>query len=431
MKISEPEYVKKFLEQIPKFSKIGNSAVNYSLQNIRQFCSILGNPHQKVTYIHVAGTNGKGSVCRILSSVLQSMGKKVGLFTSPHLNRFNERFRVNSIPIDYAELEKFIQQYGKKAKANKLSYFEMSTAMAFWVFNKKKVDIGILETGLGGRLDATNIVDPIVSIITSIGRDHEDILGKGIENIAREKAGVIKQNRPVFVGNLSPKAVYVISKIAEKKTSSLYKLPDYHFNCTTRQLTFKYLKKSRELILPFIAPVQAHNLVLAYTALHEVCNLKNWSFNDTLVQAGLNAHQRRFPQTGCFEKLAPGLPWYYDGAHNAEAIEHLKEAITQIAPVEQWTIVFTLMKDKLSRELLHHFLGFKRIYYYPMCSNRTAPIDTVTTLLPKAERFPLMAKERLNSSFVGNLKSQLVLFTGSFYFYNQIRGWVDHIISEK
>lgn len=431
MKKSEPEYVKEFLEQIPKFSKIGNSAVNYSLQNINHFCAILGKPQQKVPYIHVAGTNGKGSVCRLLSSFLQSMGKKVGLFTSPHLNRFNERLRINSIPIDYTALMHFIQRFGDKTKAYNLSYFEVSTAIAFWLFIKKKVDIGILETGLGGRLDATNIVDPVASIITSISRDHEDILGSGIENIAREKAGIIKQNRPVFVGTLPAGATSIIYETARKHTADLHKLPDYNFDPSTHELTFKYLGTYRKLRLPFIAPVQAHNTVLAYTALKKVCSIKNWPDDDASVQQGLNAYQNRFPQTGCFEKLAPGLNWYYDGAHNMEAIEHLKSTLTLIAPINQWTIVFTLMKDKLSRELLHHFLGFKRIYYYPSSSKRTAPIDTVTSLLPKAERFPLITKEQLKGSFVGNLKTQLVLFTGSFYFYNQIRGWVDHIISEK
>ena len=428
---SEPEYVKEFLEQIPKFSKIGKSAVNYSLQNIRQFCTSIGNPHKKLSAIHVAGTNGKGSVCRMLSSMLQTMGKKVGLFTSPHLYEFNERIRINSHPVEYGELAAFIRQHSQKAHAHHLSYFEVSTAMAFWIFNSNNVDTAILETGLGGRLDATNIVDPPVSVITSIGRDHEDILGKGIKQIAKEKSGIIKKNRHVVVGNLPRTALDVVKKKAREESASLHQIPDFNFNSGKQELTFESSGGVKNFMIPFKAPIQAHNVTLAYTVLQQYCTAQLCQLDDQAVQNGLDAYNYRFPQTACFEKLNPKLNWYFDGAHNADALASLKVTISQRAPIEQWTLVFTVMHDKLNSELIHHLLGFKKIYYYPSTSKRTAPINTVTKLLPKAKRFPLKAEEQIKSGFVHKQKTQLVLFTGSFYFYKQIRGWVDHIISEK
>ena len=184
--------VYKWLNEIPMFGKTGASAANFSLRSIRRFCAELGNPQDTYPTIHVAGTNGKGTTCQMLASVCQSAGYKTGLYTSPHLLDYRERFRVNAAQITEQDLLRFFRRFDELLKRYSLTYFEISTAIAFWFFEQQKVDIAIIETGLGGRLDATNIITPEVSVITSVGLDHTDILGDSLGKIAKEKGGIIK-----------------------------------------------------------------------------------------------------------------------------------------------------------------------------------------------------------------------------------------------
>ncbi|MFO7848119.1 MAG: Mur ligase family protein, partial [Balneolaceae bacterium] len=190
------------LESIPMFGRQGKSAANFSLEPIRNFCEKLGNPQNKFRSVHVAGTNGKGTTCRMLASVYQEAGYRTGLYTSPHLADYRERFTVNSKWIPKQYLLRFFQEHSGLIESHKLTYFELSTAVAYWYFSEMETDVAILETGLGGRLDATNIVKPMVTVITSVGLDHTDLLGDTVEMIAAEKAGIIKPNTPVVAGQV-------------------------------------------------------------------------------------------------------------------------------------------------------------------------------------------------------------------------------------
>src|SRR6186713_2513343 len=204
------------------YSRIGAAAFKKDLTNTITLCEHLNNPHQKFKSIHVAGTNGKGSVSHMLAAILQTAGYKTGLYTSPHLKDFRERIKVNGNEIS----EKFIAAFTEKIKPliEKIepSFFEITVAMAFDYFAEQKVDVAVVEVGLGGRFDSTNIITPDLSVITNIGWDHMNILGDSLEEIAFEKAGIIKENIPVVVGETIPITKPIFEKIAAEKNSELH-----------------------------------------------------------------------------------------------------------------------------------------------------------------------------------------------------------------
>ena len=215
------EVVEFLFEQYPSYQKKGVNAYKPDLSNIHGICKIIGNPQNKLKFIHVAGTNGKGSVCNFLYNIYQKAGYKVGLFTSPHLIDFRERIVVGEKEISKEYVVDFYKQNLERFKEISPSFFEWSTALAFSYFEDSKTEINIIETGLGGRLDSTNIIMPELSIITSIGMDHASILGNTIEKIAKEKAGIIKDNTPTLLGT-EMEQESVFKEICKSKNSKLY-----------------------------------------------------------------------------------------------------------------------------------------------------------------------------------------------------------------
>ena len=209
-----------------------NRGSKYGLERMEALAESIANPEKRFSSIHVAGTNGKGSVCAMLESIYRSNGYKTGLFTSPHLIRLNERIQINRIPISDLDLATYVNELRSQcdkqfSSDNYPSFFEFMAAIAFQHFAKEAVDIAIIETGLGGRLDATNILSPELSIITSIGKDHTDILGDTIEAITREKAGIIKPNAPVLIGNLPDISKSIIKNKANDLKTECYTLENY------------------------------------------------------------------------------------------------------------------------------------------------------------------------------------------------------------
>lgn len=215
------DLLKYLYEQFPCFQHIGKSAYVPSLDNITNLLRVLGNPEKNIPCIHIAGTNGKGSVSHFIASILQESGYKVGLYTSPHIVDFRERFRVNGRTISYQYLNAIVNKYSDEFEALKPSLFEVTTAIAFAYFKQQNVDVIVLETGLGGRLDATNVITPKLSVITNIGFDHTQILGDTLPKIAQEKAGIIKPFVPVVVGEYKPETAPVFEELAEKNKSCI------------------------------------------------------------------------------------------------------------------------------------------------------------------------------------------------------------------
>lgn len=208
---------------LPVFQRDGKTAFKKDLNNIRNLCKVLGNPQDSLKCIHVAGTNGKGSVSHILSASLQVAGFKVGLYTSPHLRDFRERIRINGECVSEEFVISFVQKIKPLVLKINPSFFEITVAMAFSFFKEQKVDYAVIETGLGGRLDSTNIIAPILSIITNIGLDHTEMLGNSLVEIAAEKAGIIKKNTPIVLGEVSPECLEVFEKRSKEVNAQLIK----------------------------------------------------------------------------------------------------------------------------------------------------------------------------------------------------------------
>ena len=206
---------------MPSFQQVGGDAYKPGLERIAEFCRSIGNPQRSYFIIHVAGTNGKGSVSNMLAAVLQQAGYQTGLFTSPHLIDFRERIRVNGEMIPKQKVVNFVDRHKAEMERLQLSFFEMTTAMAFDYFAQSDVEVAVIETGLGGRLDATNLVQPLVSVITNIGLEHTEYLGDSLPKIAREKGGIIKKCTPVVVGEKNPNYNLVLEEIAADLNSDL------------------------------------------------------------------------------------------------------------------------------------------------------------------------------------------------------------------
>lgn len=206
---------------MPSFQQVGGDAYKPGLERIAEFCRSMGNPQRSYFVIHVAGTNGKGSVSNMLAAVLQQAGYQTGLFTSPHLTDFRERIRVNGEMIPKQKVVNFVDRHKSEMERLQLSFFEMTTAMAFDYFAHSDVEVAVIETGLGGRLDATNIVQPLISVITNIGLEHTEYLGDSLPKIAREKGGIIKKCTPIIVGEKNSNYNLVLEEIASDLRSEL------------------------------------------------------------------------------------------------------------------------------------------------------------------------------------------------------------------
>jgi len=222
-----PEIIAHIFQAFPMYHRIGSAAYKEGLENIEQLAEMAGNPEKKIKTIHIAGTNGKGSVAHLLASYFQELGWKIGLFTSPHLIDFRERIKINGKEISEQQVVDFFEKYQEKMTEISPSFFEMTTILAFDAFANEKVDIAIIETGLGGRLDATNILSPILSVITNISLEHTKMLGNTLTEIAYEKAGIIKENTPVVIGEYHTETFSVFSETAKNKNAPLFLADEY------------------------------------------------------------------------------------------------------------------------------------------------------------------------------------------------------------
>ncbi len=407
-----------YLNSIPIFSKVGDKASNFGLENITRFCQQIGNPQDSFKSIHVAGTNGKGSTCYLLESVYKQAGYKTGMFTSPHLLRYNERVRISGLEISDNQILEFFQKAEAILKEIPLTYFEISTALAFWCFVQERVDIAIIETGLGGRLDSTNIITPELSVITSIGRDHQQILGNTLAEIASEKAGIIKQEKPLVVGNLDTESLNVIENKAKESNSKLInsnELTPFFENgkvhLKNEHLSFK---------TNFIEPINAWNVAMCYattSALQDMFPISESDIKNALESfKGVPAR---------FEKLLSDKQWYFSGSHNEQAIDAMLEVVSNLK-ASQKILILSLMKDKATPEVLSKFSVFDAIYYYEQEGERAAKkvdIEKYVTVKNIDEfNYEMIFKE---------FDTELVICAGSFYFYPTIKRWLNNNVDKS
>jgi dihydrofolate synthase / folylpolyglutamate synthase len=312
----------------------------------------LGNPHQSLKCIHVAGTNGKGSVCAMIESVLRASGFKTGLYTSPHLLRFNERFRVNGQPVSNAQLDELTrtvlaaEKGGKAPLIRSATFFEISTAMAFEYFRNEAVDYAVIETGLGGRWDSTNVVQPLLSVITRIAMDHAEYLGDSLTKIAAEKAGIIKKGVPVICGPMPVEAEAVVYQAAAEKHAPILGSEEaVFFQVLETRRTDQLLdievggRGIHRVLLPLAGAFQLENCGIAVAALEDLADLEGIRLE---MKKGLEAV--KWP--GRFQLLSMKPPVLFDGAHNPNGAETLARTLKEIFPAFKTGLVFGCMKDK-------------------------------------------------------------------------------------
>ncbi|MCC7299643.1 MAG: bifunctional folylpolyglutamate synthase/dihydrofolate synthase [Verrucomicrobia bacterium] len=309
----------------------------------------LGNPHRSLKCVHVAGTNGKGSVCAMIESVLRASGLKTGLYTSPHLFRFNERFRINGREISDPVLEQLIADVEAAAQGlttRPPTFFEISTAMAFEYFRREKVDYAVIETGMGGRWDATNVIQPILSVITRIDIDHTEYLGDDIEKIAWEKAGIIKSGAPVVCGPMPVEAEAVIYKEAKEKKVPILGSDEAVFFQTLESRRDDQLLNIEasghdypNIRLPLAGNFQIENCGIAVAALEDLADIEGLRLQ---MKRGLESV--KWP--GRFQLLQQKPPVLYDGAHNVSGACALAGTLQEIFPGFGNGFFFSFMKDK-------------------------------------------------------------------------------------
>ncbi|MFZ1686723.1 MAG: folylpolyglutamate synthase/dihydrofolate synthase family protein [Flavobacteriales bacterium] len=316
-------------EQLPMFHRIGKAAYKANLDNTHVLMELLGHPEQGLRCVHIAGTNGKGSTSHMLASVLQEAGFRTGLYTSPHLKDFRERVRVDGVMITEEGVVAFVETYREAFDVIRPSFFEWTVALAFDHFRKENVDIAVIETGLGGRLDSTNVVKPEVSVITNIGWDHADLLGASLEAIAGEKAGIIKPGVPVVVGE----AAGAVAEVFRQK-ASMEEAP----------ITFVDHTAS----LPYPIELQGtHQERNARSVLGTIAHLKakGWTIAQEAIAKGLANTIRNTGLRGRWETIAHAPLTIVDVGHNADGLRAVKEQLTR-TPHAHLHLVLGCVGDK-------------------------------------------------------------------------------------
>jgi len=329
--------------QLPMYQRQGKTAFKKDLTNISAFCGVLKNPQNKFASIHVGGTNGKGSTSHIISSILQEAGYKVGLYTSPHLKNFTERIRMNGEEVSRNFVVDFITKNKHFLETQQLSFFEMTVGLAFAYFAEQNVDIAIIEVGLGGRLDSTNIIHPEVAVITNIGYDHMLFLGDTLPEIAAEKAGIIKQNTPVIIGEKQDAVVDVFIKKATQMNADIY-------FASNKQYDYKS---------DLLGSYQEKNMS---TAIHSVKLLKDYVISESHIINGLKNVVQNTNFKGRWQILQHEPLVICDTAHNKEGLSYV---INQLASLsfDKLHMVLGVVNDKKLDDILTLF-PVKATYYF-------------------------------------------------------------------
>ncbi len=379
--------------QLPMFHRIGAAALKNNLDNTIALDNYFEHPHKSYKTIHVGGTNGKGSVSHLLASMFQQAGFKTGLYTSPHLKDFRERIRINGEMIPEEAVTVFIEDFLRLNKTPKIepSFFELTMSMAFDYFRKEKVDIAIVEVGLGGRLDSTNIITPEISVITNISFDHVNILGDTLEKIAAEKAGIIKENIPVVIGETQSETEQVFINTAKSKNSEIRfadqeylveNLNNGHFNAFSAKT-----KTTKEIELDLKGCYQQKNLATVLLTV-DVLNEKGFNLSEEIVNEALKSAAKNTGLLGRWQQIGENPRIICDTGHNEGGITLVTQQLRN-EKYEHLHIVFGMVNDKEIDKVLA-LLPKSATYYFTRASIERALDEN--ELMLKASKYNLVGK---------------------------------------
>ncbi|MBX2934036.1 MAG: bifunctional folylpolyglutamate synthase/dihydrofolate synthase [Ferruginibacter sp.] len=357
--------------QLPMFSRIGTAAYKANLDNTIALCDAIGNPQNKFKSIHIAGTNGKGSTSHLLAAILQQAGYKTGLYTSPHLKDFRERIKVNGQMVSEVFVIDFVEKTKAVSQKIKPSFFELTVAMAFAYFAKEKVDIAVIETGLGGRLDSTNIITPLLSIITNIGYDHTNLLGDTLEKIAAEKAGIIKPSVPVVIGEYLPQTKDIFISKAKKENAPIYFAQDEYsvsqIQYSPTSLTCNIKNIEHDITDKFECGLnglyQTKNLQTVLCA-EGILMQQGFTITSQAEKYAIKNVKALTGLTGRWDVITQQPTIILDVAHNEDGIRQLLEQLKIVmSAASQLHIVIGMVKDKDVNKVLS-LLPQDAMYYF-------------------------------------------------------------------
>ena len=384
--------------QLPMYQREGKTAFKKELTNILAFSKELNFPEKKFLSIHVGGTNGKGSTSHLIASIFQEAGYKVGLYTSPHLKNFTERIRINGQEIPQEKVCSFIKEHKHFLERQQLSFFEMTVGMAFDYFASEKVAIAIVEVGLGGRLDSTNIISPLVSVITNIGLDHTQFLGETLPEIATEKAGIIKENVPVVIGERQVEVADVFNSKAEELKAPIYFASDNDAAYTTDLLGEYQMKNSK-------------------TAVLAVKKAKGFQISEEHIRNGLLHVVKNTSLKGRWQLLQETPKVICDTAHNKEGLSLVLQQLKKES-FQKLHIVFGVVADKDLEQILPLF-PTQAIYYF--CKPAIPRGLSEKDLQKKAAEFDLMGAayssvSKAMETALSNANQQDIIYVGGSTF---------------
>jgi dihydrofolate synthase/folylpolyglutamate synthase len=359
---------------LPMYQRVGKAAYKSTLDNTLRLDQYFGHPHRSFASIHVAGTNGKGSVSHMIASVLQASGLRTGLYTSPHLLDFRERIRVNGRPIPENEVCGFVNRHQGIIREVQPSFFEMTVAMAFDYFASQEVDVAVIETGMGGRLDSTNIVVPVLTVITNISLDHTEFLGKDAASIAREKGGIIKEKVPLVIGRAeSPMEEVLLSMARERSAPVISANQIYEARYRTLDREGRMLLRigkagnssSRAISCDLTGEYQQENIITALTALEQLQKL-NWKISASQILQGFTSVTTSTGLRGRWETIGHNPRSICDTAHNANGIAAVIRQIRQV-PWKRLHMVWGMVNDK-DLDMILPLLPEEAMYYFTRSS---------------------------------------------------------------
>lgn len=431
----------KYEEAIKYIHEVGNFGSNYGLERTLKLLDILGNPQEKIKFIHVAGTNGKGSTTAMITAILKEQGYKVGMYTSPFLEEFEERIQINGKNIPKEILANLITKI--KVAVDKVielgfkhpTEFEIITCLMFLYFYEEEVDYAVVEVGLGGRLDSTNVINPLVSVITSISYDHTNLLGNTLREIASEKAGIIKKGIPVVLYPQEAEALDAIEKRATETGSRIYKVDienskiikivksdNIYQKVAVNMYDYKF-----EVNLPLLGEHQINNLLLALNTYKIVCELDNIEFKIEVIKRAIE----NVKWIGRLEVMKKNPLVVIDGAHNIQGIKKLKQNVEKYFEYNELYLLLGILADKQVEDMVSEIVPIaKKVYALTPHNTRAESNEELKKVIDKYNNNCVAIssyEEALKLALKDAKEDDLILASGSLYMIGDIRKIIKQI----